>query len=400
MVSAAIAIAGRVRLVALLLLPLSIAAAFNYHLTYWPGHLGVPAGVTIETVDLFLVLLLLLHAANPASRTDFRFYPSVIIPASLILLAGFFSLRNSSNATLTFYGLFDQGRAFALMLLLMNVVTGHRDIKMILLGLQLCGAVVGGLCIVEAAMETNFFADADKLEEQSIEGELFRSAGFLTPTYTGGLLASLIPLIIVQMWLFKSRLAQALTWFVLAICLFGLVLTLTRGAWLSLAVAAFFMLVGAAKIGVIARRHIVGSVVIFSLIAVFTLASQSKISARLDEGMGNVVARFALVETAWNMITENPLNGIGLNNYTIRIQEYEPASVIHSFSYIVHNKYLLTWSETGFLGLIAFIWLLAVSLIKSHEVYAISRRHSPSYSGARLNRFPSNQRDSYEHRGV
>src|SRR5207244_8133244 len=42
-----------------------------------------------------------------------------------------------------------------------------------------------------------------------------------------------------------------------------------------------------------------------------------------------------------------------------------------SFKYLVHNKYLLTLAETGGLGLLAFVWCMAIVLTRS---LALARR--------------------------
>ena len=58
------------------------------------------------------------------------------------------------------------------------------------------------------------------------------------------------------------------------------------------------------------------------------------------------------------MFLDNPLTGVGLNNFTISMEKYGYVTAATRFLQPVHNIYLLILSETGLLGLAAFIYLL------------------------------------------
>jgi O-antigen ligase len=66
-------------------------------------------------------------------------------------------------------------------------------------------------------------------------------------------------------------------------------------------------------------------------------------------------------EMAFNIIKAQPFTGIGLNNLWLVQNDYLPIELMRidiKYRYIVHNKYLLVWSETGLFGFMAFLLLL------------------------------------------
>ena len=52
------------------------------------------------------------------------------------------------------------------------------------------------------------------------------------------------------------------------------------------------------------------------------------------------------------MVQSSPIIGVGLNNYLTVAYQYEPYGVKFP-GFPAHNFYLLTWAETGTLGLLA-----------------------------------------------
>jgi O-antigen ligase len=70
------------------------------------------------------------------------------------------------------------------------------------------------------------------------------------------------------------------------------------------------------------------------------------------------------------MFKDHPLLGVGLNNFTVAMDEYGQVSGWTRFLQPVHNVYLLVAAETGLVGFIAFIGLLFIvfcSLIKKRN---------------------------------
>jgi len=92
---------------------------------------------------------------------------------------------------------------------------------------------------------------------------------------------------------------------------------------------------------------------------IFSVALSDVIIARLFESDNNAAyARIPLMELAFRIIKANPILGVGANNFTVVMYDYISAELAGMWLYIVHNKYLLVWAETGIIGIIVFLWFL------------------------------------------
>jgi O-antigen ligase len=58
------------------------------------------------------------------------------------------------------------------------------------------------------------------------------------------------------------------------------------------------------------------------------------------------------------MIRAHPIFGIGTNTYGLVMADYVPFFLLQE-RWIVHNRYLLIWAETGSIGFLSFLFLLA-----------------------------------------
>jgi O-antigen ligase len=68
--------------------------------------------------------------------------------------------------------------------------------------------------------------------------------------------------------------------------------------------------------------------------------------------------RSQLAEMSLKMTADKPLTGVGLNNFTNVMDNYGQVQATTRFLQPVHNIFLLVLSESGFLGLIGFTYLL------------------------------------------
>jgi O-antigen ligase len=137
---------------------------------------------------------------------------------------------------------------------------------------------------------------------------------------------------------------------------FALVLTFSRGGWLASFISVTLLL------GFAARKIRIPRWILFSAVAAILIAGiafKGAISDRLtNSDRGAAESRIPLMHTALEMIADNPILGVGVNNYPVRMQEYATPDV--KWLYAVHNKYLLDWAEMGIGGLVALVWFLIV----------------------------------------
>ena len=174
---------------------------------------------------------------------------------------------------------------------------------------------------------------------------------FITPNILAGYLAMLVPLSFIN----KDRL-----FFIVPFSL-ALFVTGSIGGWLSVfwGLAIYFYLNGKMD-----KRRISFLCVIFVLTAIiFFLRSVTQ--KQHMQPMFSLAARLTYWQDTLGIILRHPLTGIGIGNFDLMDSRY------------AHNSYLQLCAETGILGLISFVWLIA-AVIKN------SLKNTNSYRNALL----------------
>jgi O-antigen ligase len=145
----------------------------------------------------------------------------------------------------------------------------------------------------------------------------------------------------------------------------ALILTFTRGGWIGFFASITIFLFIASIRGWISFYY-------FALIALITISLSiffyDMIVYRfLADDFGSAHSRIPLMNLALKMISENPIFGVGSNNFAVMIKEYTERGFGSAWLYVVHNKYLLVWSETGIAGLASFLWFLSAILYRGWQ---------------------------------
>lgn len=158
---------------------------------------------------------------------------------------------------------------------------------------------------------------------------------FVTPNVLAGYLAMIIPLAFIQ----KHRF-----WLILSLS-FALLLTQSIGALLSifLGLAIYIYLKGDLR-----RNSIYLGLLI--MIIGLVLISRSFLQKLHTQPIFSAVMRLNYWQDTLGIIKAHPWTGVGLGNFNLAQSRY------------AHNSYLQVWAEMGILGIVAFIWLVAVVL--------------------------------------
>lgn len=138
----------------------------------------------------------------------------------------------------------------------------------------------------------------------------------------------------------------------------GLIMTYTRGSWLS------------AGVGITLMSILTETWLFWVWIALFALAFAapgvaSRFASILDTTGGTAGFRRRLWTIAFGIISEHPLLGIGIGNYYDVFTEYifrHPELSVGWVIYGAHNSYLTLWAETGIFGILSFIAIILVSI--------------------------------------
>lgn len=200
----------------------------------------------------------------------------------------------------------------------------------------------------------------------------FRPSGFFHhPNPLGNYLVFVLPVLMAILFLGVRRVGRNV-WSIAAILMTGglaaMVLTLSRGAWISFGVgSAYFLLVGFRR-GLVRHQQIaliVGAVL--TAAALVGIAYPTAYVRIFYSDHRSTESRFAMNDQAFMIIRNHPIFGVGVGRYNMAAHTYVP----HSYARlgkdyqeylqkgVVHNTFLIYASEEGIPGVL----LMSATLI-------------------------------------
>lgn len=92
-------------------------------------------------------------------------------------------------------------------------------------------------------------------------------------------------------------------------------------------------------------------------------------------------SRILLWENTWKMIQDHPLFGVGTGNWQSIYPSYDKGKVITSTALPrrPHNDFLWITSELGLPGILSFLWILGVALLRSLHLASSAKTHRDFY---------------------
>jgi O-antigen ligase len=155
-------------------------------------------------------------------------------------------------------------------------------------------------------------------------------------------------------------------WVLAAIFAFGLVLTISRGAWLglALALAGWPLLAGRRSIG---RRVLVSAGVMAALVVTGLALYQTVpgVRLRIDQLVsdGGERTRPVMWRIGWSIFREHPATGGGAGSYNVLLEKFRPENFQDDAQW-AHNDYLNTLSDYGALGFGLLFGAVAVMVMR------------------------------------
>ncbi len=222
------------------------------------------------------------------------------------------------------------------------------------LGLAQHQASLGGTSVVET------FSDG------IVSGRWLRAYGsFDHPNIFGGVVAVglLVSLSLLLNWQKEKIIKKIFLYFSIVILSAGLFASLSRSAWLALALGIVFM--GTSlffqKNFVDLKKVVSVGVVIAAVFLVMTLGYGKLINVRVEGGTRlenlSLDQREVYLQQAKTLILQKPIIGVGIGNYIPALMKIAPNKQGWEYQ-PVHNVLLLIWVELGILGSLSFIGLL------------------------------------------
>jgi putative inorganic carbon (HCO3(-)) transporter len=274
------------------------------------------------------------------------------LPLAAFVLFCAFSVAGSDSFNTSLRNFF--GRIIQDVLLFFAVVEGintRQKIKNILF-ILLASAILTSVCGI-----TQHFTRRDFLRGRTMPFKKRINAPFYTPNDLG---AYLVPIIVIALALnftrFKNKVIAYALKLVPIVLLAALIMTFSRGAWVSFICGIIFM----SSIALLLKRR--DTLLLLFLLALVIVISVplrkdiplTKIFDLTDAGS---IDRKGLWTIAWNMIKAKPIFGQGIGAFMHNFRKYNTIGYIHGVSY-AHNCYLQLAAEIGIVGLLAFLWII------------------------------------------
>ena len=342
---------------------LDIPLQLGTHLFYRESDAvsGALAGVSLSATTIALLGLYVSWFIRALERTNQRAHSSTRHNLPLLFYLGFTSLSLvvARDVRLSSFELFLLVQMYLVFLYVANFVRTRGDVLFVVTFL-LTGCLIESVLMIAlrlAELPSGLWGAVHIRVDTQVNGELTRIGGTVGSPNEAGAYLSLILSVAVS--LLFTDVGRKLKWLAVAVVGIGgiaLVLTLSRGAWISLilAIIVFFFS--------LRRRTGASSKAPIAMLAVMLIAYlsfHSAVEARfLADDNGSAESRIPLMNLAFRIIGDSPILGVGSNNFSTVMDGYLTSEFRQGFLYTVHNKYLLVWSEVGIGGLLAYLVFL------------------------------------------
>ena len=337
--------------------PLDKYFAYQDHVGGWPG-------MRVALSDLLMVLLAGLALLGwLLDRPRARLPAALCVPYALLLVQYCGSALGAPHRDLAAFEIAAAVHALAVAAVVAALFR-RQYLGAVMAGLSVMVLLHTALAAVQVATGRPIGAGllrhhADVMQELLETGSVrLRPSGlFDHPIIFADFVMLSLPVLAVGALTLPRRLGRVACAGVLLIGVLGMVLTLSRGAWISSVVTAVVFLSLAVRVRLLELRTLrrVGvAAALVVLLAAIPLGP--KIVERFTQSQaGNFEVRVELNRIALSMVEAHPIFGVGLNNFLSVLSAYDPKDVARTFPATVHNIYLLEASEAGIPGLLLFL---------------------------------------------
>jgi O-antigen ligase len=376
-------------LVACLALTMPIHLSLNF---LFRPHLGGAPAIGIGA-NLLCVLALaavwLYKYRTGEARPLFVREPSMVWASIIYMVVGILSLWNAPHPELVFL---EEVRLVMLLVTMLVVMNLRREESLhtfvFFLTVVTCiqGALAAAQYLSQSPIVPPVFGAEDKLVKLDIGAAETRATGTLGhPNVLGYYLASALPLPLALLLVERRTLWRF--WYLVAFvaALAGLLVTLSRGAWLSVPVSCGFTLWVLYRKKLFRLGGAVGLSLMGVVLSVFLYFALPTIEKRFSHhDYASASTRMPLNYAALSIVPQFPVLGVGLNNFAEVFRDYDTTGYSQRFTWklttpysvsskpakiVVHNLLLWVWVEVGTVGLVAFLWIFLAAFRVAWKAY-------------------------------
>jgi putative inorganic carbon (HCO3(-)) transporter len=349
-------------------IPISLDVNFMHSFELQAG--ASTAGISIT--DIFVLGLLFIWLIEIATNDEpyAVFLGRITIPAILYFEAAVLSMLWAPRIDLAFMEVFRMLKVFLLFYILLNNIRDKRDIRLalwVIISTVALESIVAGLQILKGGrLGLAFLGEAPP--DPDAATSLWRVMGTLGhPNKLATFLELLLPLLMGAFLIEKKVWLKITSIGIFGLGLITLIMTGCRGAWIGFAVSFLVFIVFSLRNKHIKATSLLKPIVLALLLMMMVAIAFSDMLAQrfLGDDYGSAESRIPMYQIAVNVISANPLGGVGINNYQVSMREYNTSVRAMRYATIprpVHNMYLLVAGEIGFIGFAAMTIML-ISLI-------------------------------------
>ena len=352
----------------------------NYTFNRTPYLASGAQGFSIALSDIALMALLVLWIVDILLQRDkIRFFPQMTIPILCLIAVSALSLYRSTDTQLSIFELFRQVKLLIFFVVVANHIKSEDDIKLallFLLGGLFIESIIAGLQMLKGGpLGLSIIGEYDELKEFALGGTTtYRVGATLRNSNTfSKYLTVLLPLAFSLFLSQKNTRHKIVLGGIAVLGVLALVMTLTRSAWIGLAVSVILLMVLFLKNKRL-RTSTASQMLVLGLVLLIIIATQLPmlVSRFTADDRGSAYSRIPMMQVAWHMIEENPFLGVGINNYTTVMLAYDNTTeqIVSHFPMPVHNVFLLYATEIGIIGLLVY---LTIVFQACRQGFALSR---------------------------
>jgi putative inorganic carbon (hco3(-)) transporter len=374
----ALMVAGSIRRVLLAIIILDIPLQMGIHLGYREdvASLGSIGGFGISATTLALLGLYAIWIADALANRRGAEQPVLrwSFPLALYVGAVLISATAAYDAQLSAAETLLAVQTLLLFVYVASNVRTRRDVLFVVTMLLVALALEALLILATGLTGREIDLGIVRAGSDSSSGlgrSLSRAVGtFGSPNVAAAYLAMIVPLAVAILMSRSREAPRRLAAVATFLGVMALLITFSRGGWLAFSIALVALLLLLWRRGWLSPAVPVGIAVVVVLPALFY---QEAILRRLmseEEALGRV----PLLTIAVRMFESSPVVGIGPNNFALVMDYFISPEIANAWIYTVHNKYLLVLSETGVLGLAAFLLFLGATLFHGWKAWRSSDR--------------------------
>jgi len=326
-------------------------------------HTSGASGYLLSLFEMVLAGLYVIWFAEIArgKAMSINFFPQITIPAVFLIGIAALSMVFARYPFLSGFEIIEVLKMYFCFLYLANNIKSESDIRFVVTFLVLGLLFEGILGFAQHRYSEPFWPTAlggphsidDRISGTWVSGNDFAwYLTFILPIALSLVFSGIRPI---------YKLVCGITFL---LCGGSLMWSNSRGGWVSLGIGVLFVSLFLfnkikGKKGLI--NTFVWSVFILILISPLFPRLSAKVVGRFaGEDRGSAESRLPQYEVAYRIIGSNPIIGVGINNYTEVMHDYDitKEGLESITAHAVHNIFLNIAAEMGILGFVIFIWFI------------------------------------------